>query len=136
MFLFSNFLSRADLKFSSAIPFAFMSHFVGLNVVAPLYFAIYVYNGQSRLFYFPWPRAIDIKVAKVIPISLIITYMTPLVLTISGCGDNFSLASWAVAHISLPVVTALISRVLPKFSSSIDQPRAVFASLDLLRLDR
>lgn len=104
----------------------------GWEVIVPIYFTIYIHQSKDRPFYYPAPRAIDLRAAKKLSPGLFVAYSAPILLalrvhahsTMSGC-------LICTAHFSLPVLIMLGQKFSKGGPSSSNITVSVYGARDM-----
>ncbi|RHZ50362.1 hypothetical protein CDV55_100612 [Aspergillus turcosus] len=93
----------------SSIPYILACSVIGWEITLPTYFILFIGASRRRAFYYPDPRAIDIRAAEFLPTALLITYIPPISWALITSGGSPAATRWAftVAHLTLPLVTHL-----------------------------
>lgn len=93
---------------NSALPYILASNAAGWEYILPLYFIAHIYASRSQSFYYPNPRAIDTRAAKILPICLLIAYVPSIIWALMSSAD-LTLYHWTVSasHFALPLTVYL-----------------------------
>ncbi|RHZ67165.1 uncharacterized protein CDV56_109190 [Aspergillus thermomutatus] len=93
----------------SSIPYILACIVVGWELILPIYFIIFICASRPRSFYYPNPRAIDIRAAEYLPTGLLITYIPPIFWALITSGGSLTAARWLfpAAHLALPMAVYL-----------------------------
>ncbi|KAI9037695.1 FAD-dependent oxidoreductase [Aspergillus affinis] len=115
---------------TSAVPWILASNHWGWEIILPIYIALHI--GLSRtVAYYHMPQTMtDLAAAKALVLSLILVYSIPMALSVTSTHNNV-LDSWKIAHLCLPLVTFLTSKLLRAISSIPNGIEAVFSTGDL-----
>lgn len=91
------------------MPYVLGSGAFGWETIVPIYFAIYIQLSKDRPFYYPGPRAIDVRAAKKLSSGLFVAYLAPIILALREQHAHSSMARWFIymAHVSLPLLVIL-----------------------------
>lgn len=99
-----------------------------------MYFALHIYLSQKEDFYYPAPRAINVWVAKTLPIGLLFAYLATLIQSKiwPGDGETFLL----LTHTSLSTLLYFGKRLYSSPSAGKSTFQLLFANMDLKHLSR
>lgn len=133
MSVFSNVWQYRCADRASAIPYVLGSVAFGWETIVPIYFAIYIYKSKNRPFYYPGPRAIDLRVAKKLSPGLFVAYLAPILLALREQHTQSTVASWFIstAHVSLPVLVILGKSFSKGGPSTSNIAESVYGTLDM-----
>ncbi|KAJ5440513.1 Monooxygenase FAD-binding [Penicillium cf. griseofulvum] len=120
----------------SAIPYLLFCTGVGWEFVLPIYFLVYIWASRSRPFYYPAPRAIDIRAAENLPAGILIAYIPSILWALVSSHGVWAAINWpfAASHLAFPVVIHLgltLSRHDPPKSNI---PESLYGKRDLPHL--
>lgn len=121
----------------STIPYILASTAFGWHIITPIYFAIYIYLSQSRPFYYPNPRAIDLRAAEYLPTGLLVTYIVPTLLVLKNTAPN-EVPGWilSLVQLGLPILVSLGQRLSSRETPSSDFAQALYGTRDMSYLSR
>lgn len=92
----------------SAIPFSLASLFNGWEILAPIYFALFIYSTASSAYYFRSARALDIVMTTSIRPARVTIYSPVFIYTLWS--PMFPTRAWTVAHATLPLTIRLFRK--------------------------
>lgn len=103
------------------------------ETVVPIYFTVYIYESKARPFYYPGPRAIDLRAAKKLSSGLFVAYLAPILLALREQHTHPSMASWLIyaAHVSLPIFVTLGKNFSKGGPSTSNIAESVYGSWDM-----
>ncbi|KAE8151458.1 hypothetical protein BDV25DRAFT_138877 [Aspergillus avenaceus] len=120
----------------SAYPYVIASTVLGWEFVFPIYAICYISQSRKREFYYPNPRAIDLKAAERLPIALLIAYSLPAIsivipheTRIRGTPITEGLAG--AAHIAFPFLVSLAYTRLRKNAPNAEIIKSLYGVQDM-----
>lgn len=101
-------------------------------MVVPIYFVIYIYLSQSRSFYYPNPRAIDLRAAECLPMEFLTMYFVPMLFILKKPA-TIVVPSWIfpVAHFGLPIFVSIGQKISTKSPPSADIVESLYGTRDM-----
>ncbi|KAJ6117373.1 hypothetical protein N7512_007098 [Penicillium capsulatum] len=117
----------------SSIPYILAAFTCGWEITAPLYFALHIYHSQKDDFYYPSPRAINLWVAKALPIIFLLAFLATFIQSMIWPGDPVILC---LVHISLPVLIHWGKRFYASASAGKPTFQLAFTDMDMKDLSR
>ncbi|CAG8178090.1 unnamed protein product [Penicillium salamii] len=121
----------------SAVVYILASTILGWDIVLPFYFILYIYASRPRSFYYPNPRAIDIRAAEVIPTCLLIAYILSMLIALVSSKLLID-TRWVLfaSHLALPTMVYLRKKRSKSDPPRIHVPDSLYGSRDMIHLLR
>ncbi|CAG7984872.1 unnamed protein product [Penicillium salamii] len=122
----------------SAVVYILASTILGWNLVLPFYFILYIYSSRSRSFYYPNPRAIDIRAAEVIPTCLLIAFIPSMLVALVSSPKLLFDTRWVLlaSHLALPNMVYLGKKRSKSDPPRIHIPDSLYGNRDMIYLLR
>ncbi|KAJ6170735.1 Monooxygenase FAD-binding [Penicillium canescens] len=117
----------------SALLYTLASTVVGWDIVLPTYFILYIYESRSQSFYYPNPRAIDIRAAEVLPTSLLIAYIPSMLSALVTSAENlaFTRRLLPASHFALPILVYLGKKLSNQDPPKSNVPDSIYGKRDI-----
>lgn len=118
------------LTLTSVLPFALVSIFIGWEILAPIYFALFIYLTAPEVFYYPSARALDIAMVTSIQWAWLATYVPVFAYTLWS--PTFPNGWWTISHAALPVTSRLFRKwTAPRCKDSLGSPSLLWGAKDV-----
>ncbi|KAF7183628.1 hypothetical protein CNMCM7691_003907 [Aspergillus felis] len=116
----------------STIPYILACTVVGWEIILPIYFIVFIFASRPRSFYYPNPRAIDIRAAEFLPTGLLITYIPPIFWAVINSGGSLTAARlFPAAHLALPMAVYLGLKLPKKDPPQSNIPELLYGNRDI-----
>lgn len=128
---------KKNTNITSAIPYVLASTAFGWQLITPIYFAIYIYLSQPRSFYYPNPRAINLRAAEYLPTGLLVTYFVPTLLLLrNSAAIDISGRILSLVQLGLPILVSLGQWLSKREPPSANFAEALYGTRDMPYLSR
>jgi hypothetical protein len=106
---------------------------VGWDIVLPIYFILYIFESRSHAFYYPNPRAIDLRAAEVLPTSLLIAYIPSILSALVTSAENlaFTRRVLPASHFALPILVYLGKKLSNRDPPKSNIPDSIYGKRDI-----